>query len=141
MLHGVHLTFHKDGTGTIKRWGGLALPLSEDEEQDPEFEEIRRQLAEYGRLRGDDPAFQWRAVGDMKIEITHEGEKQEVSYDFKDDKNEYRIPELRMYELGREPDEYREGGFWGHPYSLVYHGRTEDDGLLNRVMRCFFFWW
>jgi hypothetical protein len=114
MLIGYSLEFRKDGTGHLKEWGFDHL------HHEPEI--------------AHDPIFQWKMVGPQEIEITYEGSKQEVSYDFKDVGNEYGISELQMHHLEGQPDERGEIGFWRYPYSLIYRPK---EGLLQTVLRMF----
>ena len=71
-------------------------------------------------------------MGDRKIEITHRSEKFEVNYDFKTTEDAYGSKELRMFEAGRQPDEYGEIGFWRYPFSLVYR-EPEEPGIIQQL--------
>jgi len=113
----IRLTFHSDGTGTIEKRGfdhHYLVP-----EHIPQ------------------PTFQWKAVADRSVEVKHENHTRVVTYDFRDTKNEYDIEELRIFELGRSPDQYGEIGFWISPCSLVYRGdcvKTEEvRGIVCRL--------
>ena len=95
---GMRVTFLEHGSGTMEEWG---------------FDEL------YEPTYVSEPRFQWRTLGERKIEITHRGQARAVEYDFKITKNEYGVEQLRMFEPGRKPDEHGEIGFWISPFSLV----------------------
>jgi hypothetical protein len=114
MLIGIRLTFHPDGTGTMEEWGFDHHHLN------PAY------VVE--------PRFQWRTLGERRIEITHQGETRVVSYDFKNDENEYKVKELRMFEPGKEPGAHGDVGFWVSPFSLVYREQAQQDKKLRRIM-------
>lgn len=103
MLVGMRLTFREDGSGKIEEWGFDHFHLN------PEYVTV--------------PHFQWRSVADCTINITHRGETRTVRYDFKACKNEYGIPELRVFDTCMTPDERGEVGFWLSPFSLAYCGQ------------------
>ncbi len=114
---GIRLTFHGDGTGTIEEWGFDHHHLSSTHVSEPKF--------------------QWKTTGDRIIDITYQGETRSVNYDFKTTDNEYGTKQLRIFERGREPDEYGEVGFWVSPFSLVHRERKPSDekryGTIGRV--------
>ena len=100
MLLGMSLAFCDDGTGTMVEWG------FDHQHVNPEYVS--------------DPAFGWRSVADQTIEFTYRHKARVVKYDFTSRQNEYGILELRVFEVGRTPDEHGEIGFWISPFSLVY---------------------
>ena len=55
------------------------------------------------------------------------GRARSIDYDFKTTDNEYGRMQLRIFERGREPDEYGEVGFWVSPFSLVHSERNPLD--------------
>jgi hypothetical protein len=114
---GIRLTFHADGTGTIEEWG---------------FDHHHLNPAHVS-----EPKFQWKTTGNRMIDITYQGETRSVNYDFKTTDNEYGTKQLRIFERGREPDEYGEVGFWVSPFSLVHSERKPLDekgyGTIGRV--------
>jgi hypothetical protein len=113
---GMRLVFREDGSGEMEEWG------FDHQQLDPEYVSV--------------PDFQWKAVADHTIEITYGGETRKVKYEFKTRKNEYGIAELRVNEVGRQPDEYGDTGFWLSPFSLVYHApASEPPGLLQRLWK------
>jgi len=116
MLIGMSLTFHNDDTGMMEEWG------FDHQHLDPAYVT--------------DPAFRWRSVADWTIELTHRGETREVKYDFRSRKNEYGISELRVFEIGRAPDQHGEIGFWLSPFSLVYHA-PDTTHALRRIWKRF----
>ncbi len=101
-LTGMILTFRDDGTGALKEWGFDHFYL------DPTYVSV--------------PEFRWRSVADYTIEITYCGTTRQVIYDFMIRQDQYGVSELRVFEVGRKPDEYGDLGFWLSPYSLVYRG-------------------
>jgi hypothetical protein len=114
MLIGMRLTFREDGSGKMEEWGFDHFHLN------PEYVSV--------------PDFQWRLVADHTIDITHRGETSTVRYDFRACRNEYDLPELRVFDTGMTPDERGEVGFWLSPFSLVY-GEPEKPapGVLTRL--------
>ena len=108
MLVGMRLTFREDGSRKMDEWGW------DHSHMDPEYVSV--------------PKFQWRAVADHTIEITHRGETRTVRYDFMICKNVYDIAELRVFEAGLKPDERGEIGFWLSPDSLVYEKPAPSGG-------------
>jgi hypothetical protein len=114
---GMKVTFHAAGTGTLEEWG---------------FDHQHLNPAHLS-----EPVFQWRTVGDRRIEITYSGETRSVSYDFKITENEYGVKELRIFEPGLKPNEYGDVGFWISPFSLVYRERGSEveksQGIIGRL--------
>jgi hypothetical protein len=109
---GMRVTFLEDGSGTMEEWG---------------FDEL------YDSAYVSEPKFQWRNLGERKIEITHRGQPRAVEYDFKITENEYGVEELRMFESGRKPDERGEIGFWVSPFSLVH--KPKAGGIIQQLWR------
>ena len=116
MLIGIRLAFRADGSGKMEEWG------FDDFHLNPEYISV--------------PDFQWRFVADQTIDITHRGETRTVRYDFRACKNEYDIPELRVFETRMTPDEHGEIGFCLSPFSLVYGGpENPTPGFLTRFWK------
>ena len=116
MLIGMRLFFRDDGSGMMEEWG------FDHHHLDPEYVSV--------------PDFQWRAIADQTIDITHRGETRTVRYDFRTRKNEYDIAELRVFETGLSPDEHGEIGFWISPFSLVYQEPEKPArGVLTRLWK------
>ena len=100
MLIGMRLTFHRGGSGTMDEWGFDHFHINPDYVTEPKFD--------------------WKTTGDRIIEITHRGESALFGYDFRISTSEYGIRQLRIFQVGRKPNEHGDIGFWVSPFSLVY---------------------
>ena len=116
MLIGMRLCFREDGSGTMEEWGFDHFHLN------PEYVSVTD--------------FTWISVAERAVNITHRGETRTVRYDFRTCRNEYGIPELRVFEPGMTPGKDGEVGFWLSPFSLVYDGPDRPPGgALARLWR------